>query len=121
MRSSALPASKGAKIGPWVVEFVRREKEIADGIAHGIEEAAAAMHMPPALDMEAFGIGTIVEVVRPFGIRKRCRMKRSRNMRFPPVVEFALGAVAAKRASDEQHAMASMRDCCSCSFVDQHT
>ena len=42
-------------------------------------------------------------------------------MSFPAVSEFDLGAFSAEGASDEQHAMPSMRDRGGRGLVDQHT
>ena len=98
------PLASTREVRPLIIELVRHHEEIADRVADCVEEAATAVDMSPALDVQALGIGAVVEIVRPFAVRERRWRDGAWDMRLPAMAEFDLGSLAAERASDQQHA-----------------
>src|SRR5688500_8713439 len=82
-------------------------ESIADGVAHGVEPALAAVDVQPALGMPALGIGTEEQELGPLCVIELRRIAGPRDMRFAAAAELDLRARAAMRTPDQQHQCAT--------------
>src|SRR5215510_10591417 len=73
------------------------------GMAGGIEPAAAAASMVPALEMPALGVLAHEQVVAPLRVGELVGLRRPRDMRLAAIGELALVPLAAIGAGDQQH------------------
>ena len=73
----------------------RPRGSVADRVAGDVEPAAAAVHVTPALEMDALGIAAHEQVVGPLRVGQRSRLLRARDVRLAAAAEFGLVALAA--------------------------
>src|SRR3954453_21320612 len=86
-----------------VIEAVDALEAVGGGVADGVEPAAAAGVVVPALGEAALGVVTEEDVVRPLLVGERGRVLRVGDVGLAAVVELGLLAGAAPRACDELH------------------
>ena len=80
------------------------EELVADGLAGGVEEAAAAVQVPPALEMHALGVRADEQEVAPFLVAERRGVGGPGDMGLAGIGEFELGQVLlAVGAADQEH------------------
>src|SRR5690606_24226277 len=84
--------------------LIGQQNTITDGVAHRVEEAPAAVHMPPTLEVDALRIGPHVEKIGPLLIVESGRITRTRDMRLAAIAELDFGPrFTATGTRDQQH------------------
>src|SRR5690606_23634655 len=89
--------------------LVGHEKPVGDGIAHGVEEARAAVDVAPALVGESLRVGADEEVALEFLVGKFAYALGPGDMRLAGMAKFEFGPLfLAIGATDEEHQIRSL-------------
>src|SRR2546430_10839533 len=85
-------------LGWRIADAIDREDLVRRRVAEHVEPAPAALCMHPALAVQAFGIATHEEIVRPLGIGERVGVFRPSNVCLAATAELDLVARSAPGA-----------------------
>src|ERR1700728_4385178 len=93
------------EVGLGLAGLVGREEMIGGGIAKRIEEATAAMRVPPAFRMHSLGVVAHVEEIGPCLVVEVLGTRGPCDVRLAAVGKLELRTLAAVGTVNEQHAM----------------